>query len=41
MPLPADDPRAPAMNLYLYLSGLTELLVEAMTEQLPETDHPL
>jgi len=40
-PLPADHLRAPAMNLYLYLSGLTELLVEALAEQLPPADHPI
>lgn len=35
-PLPLEDARAPAMNLYLYLSGLEELLVEALAEQLPD-----
>ncbi len=30
-PLPDDDPRAPATNLYLFLGGTQELLVEAMS----------
>lgn len=29
-PLPEDDPRAPAHNLYVYLSGLEWALVEAL-----------
>lgn len=29
-PLPGSDPRAPAFNLYLYLGGVQELLIEAM-----------
>jgi hypothetical protein len=36
-PLPADDPRAPEHNIYIYLSSLQWALVEALTLGLPNT----
>ena len=41
-PLSDDDPRAPTYNLYLYLGGLQELLVDAMLPGVlvPEEGEP-